>query len=370
MVTVKSIAMTDQLKILYLEDSDADAEIVSRFLTRSIQGLILKQVDNKKDYEETLTSFSPDIILSDHSLYQFDSIEALSILKQNKLNIPFILVTGTVSEEFAVTILKEGAVDYVLKNNLSRLPIAIQNALKEKSNIIEKENYQRKLLEKNKELNTLIYKITHDLRGPVCSILGLVELARKADNEPDFDYLEKIATTTLKLDTILHSLTETMYASDAAVKPDSIEFDILLTEILEKFEFIDAYKKVTIFLNISAPYVFYSDKRILTSILQNIIENSFKYRNLSINNPFIQIQITFSENHSVIIVEDNGNGINPEIEDKIFDMFFRGNSDSSGSGLGLYLVKKGVDKLNGNIEIKSKPREGTRITLKFPSMKA
>lgn len=359
--------MTENIKILYLEDSVSDAELVSRYLLRTIPEAILKQVSNKKDYVEALVSFLPDIVLSDHSLFQFDSLEALSILKENKMNIPFILVTGTVSEEFAVTILKDGAVDYILKNNLSRLPNAIKNALNEKRNAIEKENYQRKLLEKNKELNTLIYKITHDLRGPVCSILGLVDLAKKSGGEPDFNYLEKIGTTTLKLDHILHSLTETIYASDAAVKPDRIEFDALLTDIIEKFEFIDDYKKVTVYLKISAPNEFYSDKRILTSILQNIIENSYKYRNVSIPDPSIQIKIDFKENHALINIEDNGIGIDPEIEDKIFDMFYRGSNESSGSGLGLYLVKKGVDKLNGSIEIKSKLREGTLFTLKLPS---
>jgi two-component system sensor histidine kinase UhpB len=119
----------NKLKILYLEDSQQDAEIVGRILKKA--GLIFefKLVDSQEEYNNALQDYAPDIVLADHSLFQFNSAEALRIFREKEMKIPFILVTGTVSEEFAVNILKQGADDYLLKNNLVRLPSAIINSL-------------------------------------------------------------------------------------------------------------------------------------------------------------------------------------------------------------------------------------------------
>lgn len=128
------------LKILYLEDSPHDAEITSRLLKKSGLAFSLRLVDKPEEYQNALKQYEPDLILADHSLYQFNSVEALRMTRENNLDIPFILVTGTVSEEFAVNVLKEGADDYLLKDNLTRLPNAIHNALGR--HLLEKEREQ------------------------------------------------------------------------------------------------------------------------------------------------------------------------------------------------------------------------------------
>lgn len=121
--------MTDTIKILHLEDVPTDAELVGIELNRSKLLFDKLVVDNKVDYVRALTEFKPDVILSDHSLPSFDSIEAFELLKESGLNVPFILITATISEEFAVEIMKNGAADYILKDRTQRLPNAIQNAL-------------------------------------------------------------------------------------------------------------------------------------------------------------------------------------------------------------------------------------------------
>lgn len=121
--------MTDHLKILHVEDLHSDAEMVHRVLEKSSLRFEKKVVDNRQDFEASLERFNPDIILSDHSLPSFDSHEALTIVNTRQLHIPFILVTATVSEEYAVNIMKEGACDYVLKDRLQRLPNAISGAI-------------------------------------------------------------------------------------------------------------------------------------------------------------------------------------------------------------------------------------------------
>jgi PAS domain S-box-containing protein len=119
----------DKLKILHLEDNPHDAALVKRELERNMEHFELLWVKNKTEYEDALEHYSPAVIISDHTLGGFDSIEALSILHAKETNIPFILVTGTVSEDFAVKIIKSGADDYILKDRLQRLPDAITTAL-------------------------------------------------------------------------------------------------------------------------------------------------------------------------------------------------------------------------------------------------
>ena len=115
-----------------LEDSAADAELIQRVLLKEKPHCEFKLVMNKTDYLEALDHFKPDLVLSDNTLPQINATEALELFNQQLLSIPFILVTGTVSEEFAVEIIKLGADDYILKDRLKRLPTAIDAALQKK----------------------------------------------------------------------------------------------------------------------------------------------------------------------------------------------------------------------------------------------
>lgn len=118
-----------KLKILHLEDLPSDAELVRRALVKGKMDFDLLLTDNRDGFLNALDNYKPDIILSDHSLPSFDSIEAITIVKEKQITVPFILITATISEEFAVEVMKEGAWDYILKDRLQRLPNAIKNAL-------------------------------------------------------------------------------------------------------------------------------------------------------------------------------------------------------------------------------------------------
>ena len=147
--------MANKLRILHLEDVSFDVEMVERELKK---GNILFEklvVDNKSDFENALDNFLPDIILSDHSLPSFDSTAALQIVKQKAFKIPFILVTATVSEEFAVNVLQQGASDYVLKSNLKRLPSAVINAMEKSKMISEKVLAEQELKESYEQVRRL-----------------------------------------------------------------------------------------------------------------------------------------------------------------------------------------------------------------------
>jgi CheY-like chemotaxis protein len=146
----------EALKILMLEDSPYDVELVQYELKKGGINFITKVVDTKADFIRELGGFKPDIILSDHSMPQFNSIEALKIYKEKGIGVPFVLVTGSVSEEFAVQAILNGASDYLLKTNLTRLPSAVTNALDSWRAVREKEKAEKEIKQMNVFLNQVM----------------------------------------------------------------------------------------------------------------------------------------------------------------------------------------------------------------------
>jgi PAS domain S-box-containing protein len=151
--------MPDSLRILLLEDNAADAEIIQDIVSEGRDCLFYVAAD-REHFLAGLTEFKPTLILSDNSLPQFDSEEALDICRQHNPDIPFILVTGTVSEEYAVKITKKGADDYILKDRLARLPAAIDAALQHRHAELQKKQAAFRLIESEEKYRTLVGRIT------------------------------------------------------------------------------------------------------------------------------------------------------------------------------------------------------------------
>lgn len=166
------------LKILHLEDFAPDAELVARVLTRANITFEALVVDSGEAFKKQLHEFKPDAILSDHSLPTFNSREALTMVKSEGIKVPFILVTATVSEEFAVSVLKEGADDYILKDHLQRLPNALLHAVDKQRLEQEGEEYFQKIVQQEKELNIAHQRLLFHIEN---SPLGFIEFANNGE---------------------------------------------------------------------------------------------------------------------------------------------------------------------------------------------
>jgi serine phosphatase RsbU (regulator of sigma subunit) len=147
--------MEHPLKILLVEDQDIDEELLIRFLKREKISFTHTRVWSREEYLNALDEYNPDLIISDHSLPVFSGMEAFHLLKKTKKNIPFILITGTVSEKLLTAYMKEGLDDYILKYNLLRLPSAIENVVNRKK--IEK--LHDELVSANEKLEDAYYDI-------------------------------------------------------------------------------------------------------------------------------------------------------------------------------------------------------------------
>ncbi len=359
----------EKFRILILEDNSFDAQLTLRELKKSGLDIVTKEVDNKTDYINSIDEFKPNVILSDHSLPTIYSGEALSILKDKDPECIFILITGTVSEEFAVKILQDGADDYLLKSSLTRLPSAIANAFKKRKAEKERESNYTKLQEANHELKTFIYRASHDLRGPVSSLRGLINMVKEsaAENKKTTSLIEMIDKSAAKLDNILVELIRTVRVKDQEHEQTEIDLADLINEIIDQHRFLNGFERIHFKIINEDKNSFFSNKYLMTSILQNIIKNAINYQNYSISKPFIHIDISDVKEGKKIVIEDNGIGIKKELLNNVFEMFYKANLFSDGTGLGLYLVKIAVEKLKGTINIESQEGKGTIITAYIPT---
>jgi signal transduction histidine kinase len=366
-----------KLKILMLEDLEEDAGLIERTLKKEDVLFTRMRVETRHDFTKALDAFEPDIILSDHSLPQFNSIEALDICQRQKLDIPFILVTGAVSEEFAVTCLRRGADDYILKSNLSRLPMAIHQALRQHQSEHDRINQEEmlrsqneKLGKINKELDSFVYSISHNLRSPLSSVLGLVNVA-KMDGQKSLDvvdrYFELIENSILKLDETLH---EILYFSQNArtdVELSEVDLVRLIDECLVQAKGLKGNDNVAKRVEVKQTIPFYSDRYRLSIILNCIFSNAIHYRDLSKPDQYMEIICKVNPAYVSITVADNGIGIPHEYLTQVFDMFVRATERSEGAGLGLYIVKEMVAKMRGRVELSSTLYEGTSLSLTIPN---
>lgn len=226
----------------------------------------------------------------------------------------------------------------------------------------------QELSDRNFELDQLVYKTSHDLRSPLTSILGLVNVA-KVDTAPEnqADYLSRIEKSILKLDEFVKSMLNYAKSSRTEIVIKPLELRELITSCVHDLEYLESFKKVKTNLDIKGrAKSFSSDPLRLKIIFSNIISNAYKYVNPWVEDSFLDINAVFESKLLVITFTDNGIGIHEKQIDKIFDMFYRATEKSEGSGLGMYIVKQSVVKLGGSIAVESTVNQGTTFTVKIP----
>ena len=182
------------------------------------------------------------------------------------------------------------------------------------------------------------------------------------------NYIMMIDECTHKLDDVLLSLITTISIKETDVVEKEIDFNAMVAVILDDCKLIEGFEAINVFVDIRVHTRCMMEDFALHNILKNIIENSVKYRRRNIDNPFISIFVydVPASNLLKIIVKDNGMGIDAKIKDKVFDMFFRGTMICKGSGLGLYIVRNAVEKLQGSIALMSTEDVGTTVEVSLP----
>jgi PAS domain S-box-containing protein len=223
------------------------------------------------------------------------------------------------------------------------------------------------LSERNFELDQIMYKTSHDLRSPLSSILGLVNLARMDTEGSQRDYLEKIEGRIKKLDEFIKSMLNYARVSRDETGYEEVDLEAVTRECIQELEYLENFSAVRVVRNFTGTEIpFVNDPVRVKIVLGNIISNAYKYYNPQVRST-LRITVNITPQQAIIVIKDNGIGIREEYTDRIFDMFYRATENSQGSGLGMYIVKQAVEKLNGKIEVKSKFGKGTTITVALPN---
>ena len=230
--------------------------------------------------------------------------------------------------------------------------------------ISEQYSQMMELQRVNTELDGFIYHASHDLRSPLTSILGLVNLGLKESSNAE-SYLKMIQNRVEHLDLLLKDLISVSYNN--GVKPERLpfQFEAEVKSMLSVLS--DPMQKVKVAIDIAQPFDFMTDAVRMRIILRNLLSNALKYYNPEIQSPSIHLRVRAGRSHCAILLKDNGIGIHQKFKNKVFDMFFRATDRSAGSGLGLYIVKSMVEKLNGRISFESTLNVGTTFLVTIPN---
>ncbi|ELR68453.1 hypothetical protein C900_00374 [Fulvivirga imtechensis AK7] len=232
----------------------------------------------------------------------------------------------------------------------------------------EKVKEQNLMLEKtNAELDRFVYSTSHDLRAPLSSVLGLINITRMSENIDEHKRcLDMMKDRIHTLNGFIADIIDYSRNSRLSVIKEPVVLNDLVQESISNLQYFQQSQQIRITCDGVEDITFIGDRSRLKIILNNIIANAIKYHNIDQADPYVHITARQAGRWLEIIVSDNGEGIDPELLDRIFEMFFRANERSEGSGLGLYIAKEMADKLSGQIKVNSVIGSGTTFTLRIP----
>lgn len=226
---------------------------------------------------------------------------------------------------------------------------------------------EQALQKKNNELDTFVYKASHDLKGPLASIIGLTNVALSDQSSERTEIIKMIKTSTERLNNILDDLLRISRITHGSVTKTMINVYDSISEIIDSLKHAELAKGISVNVIGDHHLTFNTDKNFFKSIFQNLVSNAVKFSDSKKDFKLINLEFHIEDSFLIVKVIDNGLGIPIDVKTSVFDMFYRvNNTNVEGTGLGLYIVKSTLDKLHGSISYESTPNIGTSFLIKIP----
>jgi signal transduction histidine kinase len=233
---------------------------------------------------------------------------------------------------------------------------------------IRRKETEEELVQRNFELDSFVYRASHDLKAPLNSLMGLISLTQMENLQPQVrEYLQLMDRSVIKLNTFIEKLNEFSRISRLELGAEKIEFKPLVEDIMESLKYMEGSDRIRIDFKHTGNGSFMADKFHLEIVLSNLLSNAIKYQDYQKEDPYIKVYLETDPKGYVIEVSDNGIGIPKKYQDQLFDLFFRASNQSFGSGLGLYIIKHTLRKLGGELELNSEEGKGTTFRIMLPS---
>jgi two-component system sensor histidine kinase EvgS len=376
--------MSKPLRLLLVEDSADDAELLVRLLRRAGYAPAFRRVETAEAMAAALAEDAWDIILSDHSLPKLNGPGALAVLQRTGLDIPFIIVSGTIGEETAVECMRAGARDFLLKDKLARLPVAIERELtaardrrrqaQEEARIRELERARELAERENHFKSQFLATMAHELRTPLACVAGYVQVLAEEThgklNERQKRIVVNIRTSASHMGKLISDVLDfskiVAGRLDLFLKPTSLRK--LVDSMREALDPLINKHGVELRVAVAdgLPDVSVDPLRI-NQVLFNLLSNGFKF---TPKGGTVSLSVQAEMDRVAIEVRDTGVGIRAEDLPRLFQEFQQivdpDRPRQDGSGLGLAITKRLVELHGGTVAVQSEPGRGSAFTVKLP----
>jgi signal transduction histidine kinase len=369
-----------KIRILHVEDNPADAELIRLELRRGGIDADLKVVDSLRDCEAALAKEKFDLIISDYNLPGGDGVQVLHGIRKNHTAIPFIFVSGTIGEEKAIEAIKSGATDYVLKDRLSRIPLAVRRAVDESRERERARQLQSQLVQAQKmeAIGRLAGGVAHDFNNMLTVINGYSELllSQTDANDPRRPEIEEIRNAGERAAGLTRQLLT--FSRRQVFQPTTLDLNAILRG-LEKMVGRLIGEDIKLVLRLATElHPVNADAGQIEQVVVNLVVNARDAMpaggKILIETSNVDLDEAFSSQHpelkpgphSLIKVSDTGGGISSEVKEHLFEPFFTTKEKGKGTGLGLSTALGIVQQCGGMIQLAHETGWGATFRIYLP----
>jgi two-component system sensor histidine kinase/response regulator len=355
------------ISILYIDDEEHNLQSFKASFRKEYKILTTTSTE---EAESILDSQEICIILADQKMPVMTGVQFFEKIRVKHPEPIRILITGHTDIGAAIDAINKGEVFRFIDKpwDYGYVETAIDSAydiFKTRADLKQRNIDLEKAYE---ELDKFVYSASHDLRAPLMSILGIVNLAQMEATDKENEYMTLIEQSVKKLDTFIISIIDYYKNARGVPEVSDINFEELVRDVKDAMQYFPGFEKINTTISIDQPCTFRSDIVKLRIIFNNLLSNAIKFQDIGKESHSIDLNIKVTPNEATIRLSDNGLGIKEANIDKIFKMFFRAGATNSGSGLGLYIVNEAVTKLRGNIKVRSELGKGSTFEISIPTI--
>ena len=372
--------MSQTLRVLIVEDSEDDALLLLRELKRSDYEVRHQRVDTETAMEDALSSGPWDLVVSDHAMPHFSSQAALALLKKQGLDVPFIIISGSIGEELAVQAMKAGASDYIMKGRLARLAPVVERELREAKHRREKRTTEEQFrqAQKMEAVGRLAGGVAHDFNNLLTAISGyseflLLNLAPEDPNRLDVEEIRKASRRAAGLTRQLLAFSRKQILQPRLMDANGVlrELDKMLRRLIGE--------DIELVLDLAADLgTVKADPGQIEQAVMNLVLNSRdampKGGRVTIETKNVDLGLSYAQSHFdvvpgphvMIAVSDQGTGMDSATLARVFEPFFTTKEQGKGTGLGLATVYGIVKQSGGSVFVYSEPGQGTAFKIHLP----
>ncbi|HKK38874.1 MAG TPA: hybrid sensor histidine kinase/response regulator [Cryomorphaceae bacterium] len=359
----------EKISVLYLDDEEPN---LSAFKATFRRTHLIRTTNSAEEALALIEEEEPHIIIADQRMPKVSGVEFFQKVCKSHPDPQRILLTAYTSSQTVIDAVNHGHIDKYLVKPWDRemMEKTLSSVYQSYKSKVELKRKNEELFRVNSELNRFVYSVSHDLRAPLLSLLGLVDLCRDEQNRQQVqEYFELMNSSIRKMDDYIQTTLQYYRNLKTNLILEHVNLFELINEIIEPL--MNYNGNVNFKVNVAADSGIFTDRVRLKIALNNLITNAVKYGFKEKNHPY-EIEISSVENEGSfrIVVADQGNGMPAEKLKKIFDIFFSEGSATSveSSGLGLYLVQQAVDKIHGTVSVRSKVNVGTEFEINLPDL--